>query len=51
MPDDERLRATLKDYFRWATAGMATVPRSADDVPAGLDLPHWSWEGPVGGSG
>jgi hemoglobin len=51
VPDDERLRTTLTDYFRWATAGMARFPRSADDVPAGLDLPHWSWEGPVGASG
>jgi hemoglobin len=47
LPDDERLRATLKDWFRWATSGMASYPRSADDVPAGLRLPVWSWDGPV----
>ena len=49
LPDDERLRTTLKDYFRWATAGLAAFPDTPDDVPAGLPLPHWSWEGPVSG--
>ncbi|HYU85818.1 MAG TPA: group II truncated hemoglobin [Kribbellaceae bacterium] len=47
LPDDERLRSTLKDYFRWATSLMASHPDSADDVPDGLKLPHWSWHGPV----
>jgi hemoglobin len=50
LPDDPRLRSTLTDYFRWATAGMAAHPDSADDVPPGLDLPHWSWNGPVDGA-
>ncbi len=47
LPDDERLRSTVKEYFRWATAGMAAHPDSADDVPPGLRLPRWSWNGPV----
>ena len=47
LPDDERLRATLKAWFRWATAGMAAYPTSPQDVPAGLRLPVWSWDGPV----
>jgi hemoglobin len=47
LPADERLRATLKAYFRWATEAMNAYPRSAGDVPAGLSLPRWSWEGPV----
>jgi hemoglobin len=47
LPDDERLRATLKDWFRWATALMASNPDSPDDVPDGLELPRWSWSGPV----
>ena len=49
MPDDERLRSTLRDYFRWGTALMAAYPATPDDVQDGLDLPHWSWEGPVTG--
>jgi hemoglobin len=47
LPDDERLRSTLKDYFRWATAGISIYPETADAVPDGKPLPHWSWDGPV----
>jgi hemoglobin len=43
---DGPLREVLHDYFAWATAtSMAAYHRSADDVPEGLTLPHWSWEG------
>lgn len=47
LPDDARLRATLKAYFHWATQRMSGYPRSADDVPASLPLPGWSWDGPT----
>ena len=44
---DETLRQTLHDYFAWATTGsMARYPDSPDDVPAGLQIPRWSWDGP-----
>jgi hemoglobin len=49
---DERLRQVLHDYFVWAT--MTTMSRyhdSADDVPDGLRIPHWSWAGLVGDAG
>jgi hypothetical protein len=40
------LRQVLHDYFSWATTTtMARYPRSADDVPSGLSIPHWSWKG------
>jgi hemoglobin len=43
---DSRLRQVLHDYFAWATTTtMARYERSADDVPSGLALPHWSWDG------
>ena len=49
LAGDERLRRALHDYFAWATAGpMARYPGSADDVPPGLRIPRWSWDGPVG---
>lgn len=48
-PEDPALTATLLAWFRWATAAMATYPDSPDDVPAGLSLPRWSWDGPVDG--
>ena len=45
---EERLRQVLHDYFAWAsTTTMARYERSADDVPEGLSIPHWSWEGLV----
>ncbi len=47
LPADPRLRSTLLAYFRWATAQMDAYPDSADDVPAGLPLPRWDWDGPV----
>lgn len=45
---DERLRHVLHDYFAWATTTtMARYHDSADDVPAGLRIPRWSWHGLV----
>jgi hemoglobin len=50
LAGDERLRRVLHDYFAWATAEeMARFPGSAKDVPEGLQIPKWSWEGLVGG--
>ena len=43
---DNRLRQVLHDYFAWATTTtMARYHRSADDVPDGLAIPRWSWDG------
>jgi hemoglobin len=47
LPSDPRLRSTLQEYFRWATAAMSEYPASADGVPDGLPLARWSWDGPV----
>ncbi len=44
LPRDARLRQALHDYFAWATTTtMARYHDSADDVPAGLRIPKWSW--------
>ena len=46
LADDDRLRTVLHDYFAWATTTtMSRYHHSADDVPDGLAIPHWSWEG------
>jgi len=43
---DGRLRQVLHDYFAWATTTtMARYHRSADDVPDGMRIPRWSWDG------
>ena len=49
LPDAEpRLRQVLHDYFAWATTTtMSRYHHSADDVPDGLALPRWSWDGLV----
>ena len=44
--DGDQLRAVLHDYFVWATTTtMSGYHHSADDVPDGLRIPHWSWDG------
>ena len=47
IPDDSRLRNTLKSYFRWAIERMSAYPESSEDVPDELAMAHWSWDGPV----
>ncbi len=45
---DDRLRQVLHDYFAWASATtMSRYDHSADDVPEGLRIPIWSWDGLV----
>ena len=40
------LRQVLHDYFAWATtATMSRYPESADEVPEGMGIPRWSWDG------
>jgi len=49
LAKDDRLRQVLHDYFAWATTNVNRFHESADDVPGGLPIPHWSWDGPVNG--
>jgi hemoglobin len=52
LASDEQVRQVLHDYFAWATTTtMARYHRSADEVPDGLRIPRWSWDGLVGGTG
>jgi len=46
LASDDEVRATLHDYFAWATTTIAAYPGSPDDVPAGLSIARWSWDGP-----
>jgi|SRR5580700_8730888 hemoglobin len=51
LGDNERVRQVLHDYFAWATTTtMSRYHDSVDDVPDGLSIPHWSWDGLVGGT-
>ena len=43
---DDPLRQVLHDYFAWATnATMSRYHQSADEVPSGLAIPRWGWDG------
>ena len=36
----------LHDYFAWATTTtMSRYHESADEVPEGMSIPRWSWDG------
>ncbi len=49
LAGDRRLGRVLHDYFAWATnTTMSRYHRSAADVPDGLPIPQWSWDGLVG---
>ena len=46
LTEQDALRQVLHDYFAWATTDtMARYHRSADDVPSGLSILRWSWDG------
>ena len=43
---EEPLRQVLHDYFAWATTtSMAAHHEPAEEVPTGLTIPRWSWDG------
>jgi hemoglobin len=46
LAEDPELRQALHGYFAWATTTtMARYQDSPDDVPPGLRIPRWSWDG------
>jgi len=46
LDNNEALRQAPHDYFAWTTTvTMAHYHDSADDVPDGLTIPNWSWDG------
>lgn len=47
IPDDPRLRSTLTDYFARGVTELNHAYESVDDVPDGLALKTWSWDGPA----
>jgi hemoglobin len=50
LPASAPVRHVLHDYFAWATTTtMARYPATAAEVPDGLAMPKWSWNGLVEG--
>jgi len=43
---DPALRRALHDYFAWATTTtMSKFHQDAAEVPEGMRIPRWSWDG------
>ncbi len=47
LPADPRLRETLIAYFAWVMREYEAFAGHKDQVPAGLGMRRWSWDGPV----
>ena len=55
-PEDQEFRAAIRAYIESAVREVALSHPHDSDIPAGLPIPHWSWDGPrplsaFGGSG
>jgi hemoglobin len=44
-PADAEFRAAIRGYIDWAVSEVALSHTGDTDVPDGLPLPHWSWDG------
>jgi len=47
LPQDPQFRAALRAYMEWAVQEMVGHPDSDEDVPAGMPVPRWTWDGLV----
>jgi hemoglobin len=46
LPADAEFRAAMQAYVEWATTEFLRVmPGAAADVPDGLRVPRWTWDG------
>jgi hemoglobin len=45
LPDDPELRAVLRAYMEWATAGMYAYNARNAVVPPRMPMPRWGWDG------
>jgi hemoglobin len=39
--------AALRDYMVWAVADVLAYAREGSEVPTGVRMPRWSWDGLV----
>jgi hemoglobin len=45
LPEDPEFRAAMTAYMRWAVDDVLVYSPADSRVPAGLGMPHWSWNG------
>ena len=44
-PDEPEFRGVIRSYIEWAVDEVALSHPGDSDVPAGLPIPRWSWNG------
>ena len=44
-PDDPEFRSAIRAYIDWAVKAVTESHPDDTDIPAGLPLPRWSWDG------
>ena len=47
LPDDPEFRAVLRAYMEWAVADVNAYAPEGAQVPDGLGMPRWDWDGRV----
>jgi hemoglobin len=47
LPDDPEFRTSMRSYMEWAVQDVALRYPDHSTIPAGVPMPHWSWDGPV----
>ncbi len=45
LPADPEFRAALRDYMEWAVSDVLVYSPVDAEVPRGVAMPHWSWDG------
>jgi hemoglobin len=45
FPEDAEFRAAMRAYMVWAVADVLVYSPVDAQVPGGLPMPHWSWDG------
>ena len=45
LPADTRFRAAMHAYMQWAVADMLQYSPLDAEVPSGIEIPHWGWDG------
>lgn len=49
LPSDPEFRAALRAYMEWAVADVNAYAPEGSQVPDGLGMPRWDWDGLVTG--
>jgi hemoglobin len=51
LPADAPFRAALHAYMTWAVEEVKQYSPDDAEVPTGLPMPRWGWDGPLGDAG